>query len=55
MITGPLFTTTILGIEDAPDEDTINQRVRDGVRIFLRGCAAAGGTAERVGNKIFVA
>ena len=46
MITGPSFTTTILGIEDTPDEDTINQRVRDGVRIFLQGCATADGTAE---------
>jgi AcrR family transcriptional regulator len=45
MITGPLFTTTILGVEPPPCEDEINRRVKDGVTIFLRGCATTGKTA----------
>jgi len=46
MITGPLFAATILGLEKAPCEEEIDRQVKDGVAIFLQGCATTGTQAE---------
>ena len=46
MITGPLFVATILGLEKAPCEQEIDRQVKDGVAIFLRGCATTGTQAD---------
>lgn len=46
MITGPLFVATILGLEEPPCEEEIDRQVKDGVAIFLHGCAATATPAE---------
>jgi AcrR family transcriptional regulator len=54
MITGPLFTTAVLGLDKAPCEDEINQRVKDGVAIFLQGCARRQSPPNEEGSANFV-